>query len=116
MIESSFEIDQFKIQGYLAPKENIHGIYKNYSYLGDDSLLESDLYHDSYFVVGLYNNHRRKQIFNILFEVVDIFKIIVIGIIPHDDIWIFDNILQKTKTVIILQWKYDILIGSGHIK
>jgi sugar O-acyltransferase (sialic acid O-acetyltransferase NeuD family) len=66
MTETSLDPQKYKIGGYLAPKENSNWIYKNYPYLGDDSLLESDSYRDHSFVVALFDNKRRQNICDIL--------------------------------------------------
>lgn len=63
-VEAAFDPAAFHVRGYLAPQKNIDSIYPRYSYLGDDSLIESGRHRDDVFVVALYDNARRREIFS----------------------------------------------------
>lgn len=62
-VEAAFDPAAFHVRGYLSPQKNLDSIYPRYAYLGNDSLIESGAHRDDVFVVALYDNARRRDIF-----------------------------------------------------
>mgnify|MGYP002177904704 CR=1 FL=1 len=42
-----------------------------------------------------------KEVFDIFLKIMDILKVIVIGIVSHNDIWVLDYVFQKTKSIVM---------------
>ena len=55
-----------------------------------------------------------EMIFDVFLKVFNRFKIVVIGIVPNDDIRIGDDVFKETEAVIVGQRKFDGSIWSIH--
>ena len=55
-----------------------------------------------------------EMIFHILLEVVNILKIIVIGVVAHLNVGAGDDIVEKTKSVVMKKRKRCLWVGSSH--
>ena len=62
MVETTFDHLTHRIIGYLAPEPSTHKKYSKYTYLGNDSVIDTNEYSKAAFVIALYNNQRRSVI------------------------------------------------------
>lgn len=55
-----------------------------------------------------------KVVLDVFLEVVNVFKIVIVGIITDDNVGVFDYVFEETEAVVVWEGEFGVFVGSGH--